>query len=247
MEVLEAREIEISGWGGDRIRGYLATPASTQPVGSVVVIHHLPGYDRSTREITRRFAAAGFRALCPNLYSREATGGTSDQDAAALVRAQGGIADARLVGDVSGAADLLRSLEGSNGKVGVIGFCSGGRQAFLAACELQLQALVDCYGAFVVGTPPPGSPLSVEPVVDRAPTLSCPMLGVFGAEDKFPSPSDNEVLADALRAAGKQFEFRLYEGAGHAFFDPDRPSYRPEAAVDGWQRVMDFFAEHLGS
>ena len=72
----------------------------------------------------------------------------------------------------------------------MIGYCSGGRQSFLAAVSLPLDAAVDCYGAFVVGDPPEGSPLKVGPLVDRAPQLSCPLLGLFGAEDKYPTPQD---------------------------------------------------------
>lgn len=246
MESLSAQEVDFEGHEGDRIRGYLATPGGDGPFGGVVVIHHLPGYDRSTREITRRLAAGGFAALCPNLYSREAVGGVSDQDAPALVRAAGGVSDARLVGDVAGAARKLASLAASNGRIGVIGFCSGGRQAFLAACELSLDAAVDCYGAYVVAPPGPDSPLRVEPLVSRVDSLSCRLLGLFGAEDAYPSPAEVEVLAEALRAAGKDFDFHTFQGAGHAFFDPDRASYRPQAAVEGWRLVTAFFSEELG-
>ena len=152
---------------------------------------------------------------------------------------------ARLVGDVGGAADYLRALEGSNGKVGVIGYCSGGRQSFLAACSLPLEAAVDCYGAFITGAPPEGMPLKVGPIKHLAKDLSCPLLGLFGADDQYPSPSQVAELEQALKAAGKAYEFHSYEGAGHAFFSVDRPAYRPEAAVDGWQKVFGFFGKYL--
>ena len=98
----------------------------------------------------------------PNLYHRDAPGASPD-DAAAAARAKGGVPDERLVGDVAGAAAYLRGLTQPNGKVGVIGYCSGGRQSFLAAFSLPLDAAVDCYGAFVVGTPPEGIPLQGRP------------------------------------------------------------------------------------
>ncbi len=164
-----------------------------------------------------------------------------------MVRAQGGVPDERLVGDVAGAADYLRRLDGSNGKVGTIGYCSGGRQSLLAACSLQLDAAVDCYGAFVVATPPEGSPLHVGPIVHLVDRLSCPLLGLFGAEDKFPSPEEVGELEQALTRAGKMYEFHSYEGAGHAFFATNRVSYRPEAANDGWERIWAFFGRHLGT
>ena len=156
--------------------------------------------------------------------------------------------DERLVGDVGAAADYLRRQTSSNGKVGTIGYCSGGRQSFLAACSLRLDAAVDCYGAFVVREVPQDFPLrlSAGPIVDLAPQLSCPLLGLFGAEDKFPAPDETAELEEALSKLGKTYEFHTYENAGHAFFSVDRPSYRPEAAKDGWQRVFDFFGRHLG-
>jgi carboxymethylenebutenolidase len=147
---------------------------------------------------------------------------------------------------VAGAAAYLRGLSNSNGKVGVIGHCSGGRQAFLAAVSLPLDAAVDCYGGFVVGDAPEGHPLhGVPPLVGRAGDLSCPLLGLFGKDDVAPSPEQVAELEDAVKAAGKTYEFHSYEGAGHAFLQVDRPSYRPEAAVDAWRHIWAFFGRYL--
>ena len=233
---LRAETIRITGHGGDDLEAYLAQPLDEGRFGGVVVIHHMPGYDESTKEITRKFAANGYLAVCPNLYSREAPGASPD-DASAVVRALGGVPDDRLVGDVGGAISHLLGLTSANGKVGVIGYCSGGRQSFLAACSLPLDAAVDCYGAFVVGTPPAGMPLKVGPIVHMAKDLSCPLLGLFGDDDQYPTPEQVAELEEALKEAGKTYEFHSYEGAGHAFFSNARPSYRPEAANDGWQKI----------
>jgi carboxymethylenebutenolidase len=245
-EALSAETISIAGHGGDEIEAYLARPLGTEQFGSVVVIHHMPGYDSETKEITRKFAAHGYAALMPNLYFRDAPGADPD-DAAATARAKGGVPDERLVADVGGAADYLRALPGANGKVGVIGYCSGGRQSFLSACSLQLDAAVDCYGAFVVNTPPEGAPLKVGPVVGLAKDLSCPLLGLFGADDSFPAPDETAELSRVLDELGKQHEFHTYEGAGHAFFAVNRPAYRPEAANDGWAKIWDFYGRYLAS
>ena len=139
----------------------------------------------------------------------------------------------------------MRALPSSNGKAGVIGHCSGGRHAFLAAVSLDLQAAVDCYGAYVVGTPSESFPLRVTPLVDRTAALSCPLLGLFGREDSYPSPEQVEELAQALRDNGKEHEFHVFDDAGHAFFSVDRPNYRVEAAKEGWKLVWDFFGRHL--
>lgn len=237
----------LNGHGGDEIQAYMAQPVGAGPFGGVVVIHHMPGFDRSSKEIARRFAAdEGCIAVMPHLHYREGKGASAD-DASAAARAAGGVPDERLVGDVDAAVNKIRSLPTSNGKVATIGYCSGGRQSFLAAVSLQLDAAVDCYGAFVVGTPPEGIGMKMVPLVDRVGNLSCPLLGLFGAEDQHPSPEQVAELEKALVEAGKTYEFHSYEGAGHAFFDVDRPAYRPEAAKDGWQKIHDFFGRYVTS
>ncbi|MFI9106177.1 dienelactone hydrolase family protein [Streptomyces fildesensis] len=243
---LTAETIRLTGHDGDEIEAYLARPQGRERRGGVIVIHHMPGYDRGTKEIVRRFAELGYDAICPNLYFREAPGAAPD-DAAAVGRANGGVPDARLIGDVSAAAAHLRALPTSNGKAGVIGYCSGGRQSVLAACNLDLDAAVDCYGAFVTGTVPAEFPLRITNLVDQLPRLRAPLLGLFGAEDKYPTPEQVAELGQILTANGKDFEFHSYEGAGHAFFSTDRPAYNVAAANDGWERIAAFYADHLGA
>ncbi|HWE55276.1 MAG TPA: dienelactone hydrolase family protein [Acidimicrobiales bacterium] len=243
-ENLTARTIQITGADGDQIEAYLARPDDEGRRGGVVVIHHMPGYDRESKETVRRFAELGYDALCPNLYWREAPGATPD-DAAATARANGGVPDARLLGDVAGAAAYLRGLDSANGRIGVIGYCSGGRQTVLTACHLDVDAAVDCYGAFVTGEIPEGFPIKITNLVDQLPNVRCPILGLFGADDKFPSPEHVEELDRILTEHGKDHEFHSYEGAGHSFFSVDRPAYRPEAAIDGWQRITEFYSKHL--
>ncbi|MFI1097410.1 dienelactone hydrolase family protein [Streptomyces sp. NPDC020917] len=243
---LTATTVTLPGHGGDEIEAYVARPEGDRRRGGVVVIHHLPGYDRPSKEIVRRFAELGYDAVCPNLYSREAPGASPD-DAAAVARANGGVPDEQLVGDVAGAAAYLRALPTSNGKAGVIGYCSGGRQTVLAACHLDVDAAVDCYGAFVTGTIPPGLPLKVTTLVDQLPQLRAPLLGLFGAEDTHPGPEQTAELERILTDLGKDFEFHTYEGAGHGFFAVNRPSYNVAAVNDGWERIESFFGRHLGS
>jgi carboxymethylenebutenolidase len=243
-DALLAETIRITGHSGDEIEAYSARALDESPRGGVVVIHHMPGYDPQTKEIARNFAYHGYNAVVPNLYWREAPGASPD-DAAATARANGGVPDERLVGDVAGAMAYLKGLSNSNGKVGTIGYCSGGRQSFLAAVSLDLDAAVDCYGAFVVGEVPEGLPLKVGPIVDKTPNLSCPLLGLFGEEDAYPSPAQVAELEEALQANGKTYEFHSYPNAGHAFFSVNRPSYRVEAANDGWEKIFTFYAKYL--
>src|ERR1700759_1855081 len=108
-EALCAETVRITGHNGDEVEADVGRPSEETGRGSVVVIHHMPGYDRATKEIVRRFAEMGYNALCPNLYWREAPDASPD-DAAAACRANGGVPDARLIDDVGGAATYLRSL-----------------------------------------------------------------------------------------------------------------------------------------
>jgi carboxymethylenebutenolidase len=238
-----AETITIDGYDGDQIPAYFARPLGATSPG-VVVIHHMPGYDESTKEITRTFAVHGYAALCPNLHYRFAPG--ADPGAAALAtREAGGVPDAQCVGDVAGAMKYLRSLPYANGKVGVIGYCSGGRQSYMCACKLPFDAAVDCYGGRVVASADELTDRQPVAPIDMTPDLACPLLGLFGAQDQNPSPDMVRKMEDALKANGKEYEFHTYDGAGHAFFSVDRPMFNVAAASDGWQKIWDFFGKHL--
>ena len=243
-DAIRAESIRISGHHGHEVEAYFAQPLGDGPYGGVVVIHHMPGYDEATKEITRRVADHGYFAICPNLYSREGIG-LDPVAAAAAARENGGIPDDQLVGDVAAAVAYVRALGRSNGKAGTIGYCSGGRQSLLAACRLDLDAAVDCYGAFVVHEPPVELSLKIAPIVGLVGDLSCSLLGLFGAEDSHPSPEETATLARALERERKTFEFHTFEGAGHAFFAVDRPMYRPDAATRGWPIIWEFFGRTL--
>jgi carboxymethylenebutenolidase len=239
-----AETVWLTGHGGDEIEAYRARPGDGGTRGGIVFVHHLPGYDRETKEFVRRAADAGYDAICPNLYSRAGKDVGYD-DAAAAVRAQGGVPDELVMGDVGAAVEHLRSLDTSNGRVGVIGHCSGGRHTYLAAASLPIDAAVVCYGGLIVGEAPPQLPTMV-PVVDKTPDIGCPVLGLFGNDDQFPTPDQVDEIERALKDAGKDYEFHRYDGAGHAFFSVDRSAYRVEAALDGWERIWTFFGTHLG-
>ena len=210
---MSAGNVTLTGHGGDEVNAYLARTGAEGRVPGVVVIHHLPGWDGPTKEIARRFAAHGYNAICPNLYAREGLEADPD-DAAAAARAKGGVPDEQLVGDIGAAIEALRALPTSNGKVGVIGYCSGGRQSFLVAISLPVDAAVDCYGAFVTGTVPEGFPLKVGPLVDRTGSLGCPLSGLFGADDQFPSPEQVAELEQALIAPRKDIRVPLVRRRG---------------------------------
>ena len=243
-EGMLAETVCMNGFQGEQINGYLARPLGAGPVPGVVVIHHMPGWDASTKEITRKFAHHGYAAIMPNLHFREGKG--SPEANSASVREAGGMPDDWCIGDVEGAIAYLRSLPYHNGKTGVIGYCSGGRQVYLTACKLSgIDAAVCCYGGNIVA--PPDALSERQPVapIDFTEDLDCPLLGLFGKEDKRPSPADVVKIEEELKRLGKNYEFHSYENAGHAFFSVDRPTYRQDAAVDGWKKVFDWFGKYL--
>lgn len=236
--------VTINGDKGTPIQAYVARPSGPGPFPAVVLVHHLPGWSEIYTEMTRKFAHHGYIAICANLYERNGTG--SPDDVAARVRADGGVPDAQVVGDTAAAVAWARAQPGHNGKVGLFGSCSGGRHAFLYACQRNdVDACVDLWGGRVVMGPDElNAKTPVAPIV-LTKSLSCPLLGLFGNEDRAPGPEQVDAHEAALKEHGKTYEFHRYDGAGHGFFYTHRPMYRPEQAMDGWGKVFAFFTKHL--
>jgi carboxymethylenebutenolidase len=204
----------------------------------------MPGWDEASMEITRKFAHHGYAAICPDLHFRE--GKATPEANSASVREAGGMPDDRTMGDVEGAIRHLRALPYLNGKVGIIGYCSGGRQVYLAACTLKgIDAAVDCYGGGVAAGSAGLTPRQPVDPLDYTKNLSCPLLGLFGKLDKRPAPEHVAKMEAELKKWGKTFEIHSFDNAGHSFFAVDRPDYRPAAAVEGWKRVFEWYEKYL--
>jgi carboxymethylenebutenolidase len=243
-EGMIAETVTLQGHQGDYINAYYARPLGPGPFPGMVVIHHMPGWDTWYREATRKFAHYGYAALSPNLYFRDGHG--TPEDVAAKVRGAGGVADEQVVGDLEGALKFLLSQPTINGKVGIFGTCSGGRHAFLTACKVKgFKAAIDCWGGRVVMAPEELTPKQPIAPIDFTAALSCSLLGIFGIEDKSPTPEQVNILEAALKQHQKNYEFHRYPGAGHGFFYYDRPNYRQEQAVDGWKRIFTFLEKYL--
>jgi carboxymethylenebutenolidase len=241
---MTAEIISIKGHNGDTISAYVARPTGSGPFPGICLIHHNPGWDEWYFECTRRFAHHGYAAISHNLFQRAGEG--KSDDVAAKVRAEGGIPDAQAIGDTEAAVQWLKKQPWLNGKVGVIGSCSGGRLAFLYACNTKsINALVELWGGRVVMKPEEINPKMPKAPIEFTKDLSCPMLGLFGNEDAAPSPEQVNQHEAELKKHGKQYEFHRYDGAGHGFFYYDRPAYRIEQALDGWKKVWSFFEKHL--
>ena len=239
--------VRFRGHNNDLTEGYYARPAHGGRVGGVLVLHHILGWDEWTTEVVRKFAHNGFAAVAPNLFFR--FGGGSSDDVAARARPQGGASDAEVIGDSVGAIAFLREQANANGKIGVIGFCSGGRHTYLAACTIpNLQAAVDCWGGgVVVNDPPQLTPKRPIAPIDLTASMTAPLLGIFGNDDMNPSRADVDKTEAKLKELGKTYEFHRYDGAGHGFFNTAGPAHRPQQAADAWKKVLAFYDKHLGT
>lgn len=239
-----AETVKIQGYNGDYIRAYYSRPLGEGPFPGLVLIPHMPGWDEYCREAARRFTQHGYSVLCPNIYERFGHG--KPAEVANMARAAGGVYDESVMGDTDASLGFLRNQANANGKVGVIGMCSGGRHTFLAACTLEdIDAAVDCWGGGVVAKPEDLSPARPVAPIDLAEKLSCPLLGIFGNEDFSPTKEDVDKTEAILKELGKDYEFYRYDGAGHGIWYYDRPMYRQEQAMDSFNKCMQFLDKHL--
>ncbi len=234
----------FAGGGGDEIHAYVATPDADGPLPGVVLVHHLPGWDEFNQEFAERLARHGYEVICPDLYCRYGHG--TPDDVAAKVRSQGGVHDDSVVADSAAALAWLKARPSSNGKVGVIGTCSGGRHAVLVASRAPgFSAVVDLWGGGVVMASDQLTEARPVAPIDYTEDLDVPLLGLFGNDDQGPSPEQVDTHEAELKKFAKTYEFHRYDGAGHGFFYYHTPLYRQEQAVDGWNKVFAFFGEHL--
>ncbi|HEY2504939.1 MAG TPA: dienelactone hydrolase family protein [Streptosporangiaceae bacterium] len=241
---ISSEVITYPAGGGDQIHAYVARPAAGGNGGGIVVMHHMPGWDEFTREFCDRLARHGYSVICPNLYERYGHG--TPDDITAKVRSEGGVPDDSVVADAAAARDWLLAQPGSNGKVGIIGPCSGGRHALLVASRVPgFNAIVDLWGGGVIAGPDELTPTRPVSVLDYTADLNTPLLGIFGNDDKYPTPELVNQHEAELQRLGKNYEFHRYDGASHGFFYYHTPMYRQEAAMDAWEKVFAFFGQHL--
>ncbi len=239
-----AETVDIPSANGDSVRVYYSRPLTEGTHPGIVLIPHMPGWDEFCRETARRFTEHGYSVVCPDIYSRFGTG--TPTEVSHMARDAGGVHDDSVMGDCEGALNFLRSQSDSNGKVGVIGMCSGGRHTFLAACTIEgFDAAVDCWGGGVTAKPDEATDARPVAPIEYADNLQCPLLGIFGNDDHGPSPSDVDELEAVLKDLGKDYEFHRYDQAAHGIWYYDKPMYRQEQAMDSWNIALDFFDKYL--
>lgn len=239
-----AETISINGYNNEPVNAYYSRPLGEGPFPGVVLIPHVPGWDEFYREATRRFSQHGYAAICPDIYYRVGHGTPSE--IAAKSRDEGGVPDEVVMGDCQGAVNYLKNQPYSNRKTGVIGTCSGGRHAFMAACQVQgIDAAVNCWGGRIFASKEELTPRQPVAPIDYIEQLDCPLLGIFGNDDKSPTPEQVDKLEEELKKLSKEYRFYRYDGAGHGFWYYHSEMYRPTAAIDSWNKVFEFFGENL--
>ena len=233
--------------GGSQVPAYLARPHQPGNYPGIVVIQEAFGLVDHICDLARRFANIGYNAVAPALYWRR--GAPKDPDVMEQVfPVMFGLPDSEAVQDLEAAADYLNAMAGATGKVGAIGFCSGGRHTLLfAGSSNKVDAAIDCWGGFIQRATPDAETTAARPKapLDMVGQLHCPLFGVFGEEDQNPPVSLEAELKKRGQAAGKDVTTKIYKNAGHAFLADYRPSYREAAAQELWGDAQSFFGKHL--
>jgi carboxymethylenebutenolidase len=223
---------------GSIMRVHVSVPKDPGPVPAVVVIQHQGGVDEFVQKMTQRLAEAGYVAAAPDLYHRDGPDCKDD-----FVTRRSRLADRRIIRDVDACVGYLRRQPAVDGsRIGIIGYCMGGRIVYLmAAANPAIKAAVAYYGGNIFRAWGRDLPSPFE----RTEEIHCPIQGHFGAEDGNPSPEDMAKLDAELNKFQKIHEFYSYGGAGHAFMDSTKESYRREADDASWPRTLEFFCRYL--
>lgn len=230
--------------GGGEIAGALYAPDTDLPRPGVVIVHDVWGLYDQYHAVAQRLARAGFVALALDLYARGEQPGTP-ADMPGVMKFLHRLPDRRVLADIQSAIDFLSAWpEVAGRKVGITGFCMGGKYTFLAAARCRgLSAAVPWYGMLHAASLDDANP---EHALDAIADLRCPLLALFGAEDALIPLRDVEELRARAKAAGLPIETVVYTGAGHAFANDSRPeTHRAEAAADGWRRALAFLSREL--
>ena len=236
---------EVNGF---KVPAFYAAPAGQKNLPVILVVQEIFGVHEYIADVARRFARAGFLAIAPELYARQGDPRQYSDIARLMSDVVAKVPDAQVMADLDGAVQWAGAHGGNLGKVGITGFCWGGRIAWLYAEQSQnVKAAVAWYGRLA------GSPSALTPrqPLDLAASLKAPVLGLYGGQDSGISLTTVNEMKDALAEAGRKgntaarmSEFVVYPDAPHAFHADYRPSYRKAAAEDGFKRALAWFKTH---
>jgi carboxymethylenebutenolidase len=237
---LTAGEIRIPTDEGE-IPGYRAMPSEGRAFPAVLVVQEIFGVHEHIKDVCRRLAKSGYLAVAPELYARQGdVSSLSEIEQIRTIVAK--VPDGQVMTDLDAAVEWIKaSGDGNVKRLGVTGFCWGGRIVWLyAAHSAQVKAGVAWYGRLV------GKANELQPAhpLDMAATLQAPVLGLYGGSDQGIPLETVEQMKQALRASDSPSTIIVYPDTPHAFYADYRSSYRKEAAEDGWSRLLAWFKEH---
>lgn len=240
-EGLDAGMLRFPATGGFEMNAYRAKPAGKNNLPVILVVQEIFGLHEWVKDIVRRFAAAGYYAIAPDLYQRQ---GDPTQVADIPTLSQtivSKVPDAQVMTDLDAVAAYAAGDGGDKNRVGITGFCWGGRISWLySAHSSNLKAAVAWYGR-LVGQP---NPLQPQNPIDLVGRLHAPVLGLYGELDQGIPLADVEKMRAAL-GAGSKSRIEVYTGAGHGFLADYRPSYHEASATKAWNAALAWFGEYL--
>jgi carboxymethylenebutenolidase len=232
---MAGRMVEVTTADG-RMGAYVSRPASAEPLPAVIVVMEAFGLNAHIQSVADRVSAEGYVAIAPDLYYRESDRVAGYSDLPKAIALMGSLKDERIVADIQSTVAFLAADSGVRpDRIGMTGFCLGGRVTFLAATRLPLRATAPFYGGGIGG------------LLAAADGIACPMVLFFGEKDAFIPLTEVEKIRARLRDLGKDAEVVVYPGADHGFFCNERASYQEAAASDAWRRLMELFAANLKS
>ncbi len=231
-------DITIKAPDGVQLKAYWVQPAGKGPFPTVLVVQEIFGLHEYIRDTCRRLARQGYQAIALNVFQRQGDPSRVASVPEILATIVSRVPDAQVMSDLDACADWAAANGGDPARLGITGFCWGGRISWLyAAHNPNLKAAVAWYGR-LTGT---ASEMTPKHPMDLVASLQAPVLGLYGAKDQGIPVSDVDDMREELAKAGKKAEFVVYPEAGHAFHADYRPSYRADDAADGWKRLLAWF------
>jgi carboxymethylenebutenolidase len=237
-EGLDAGEVKVPVADGT-IPAYRAVKSGAGPLPVVLVVQEIFGVHDHIKDICRRFAKLGYYAIAPELFARQGDVSKIEDFRQIISKVVSKVPDAQVMSDLDAAVAYVKGTgKGDVSKLGITGFCWGGRIVWLyAAHNPNLKAGVAWYGRLITDR----NRLHPKNPIDVVESIHAPVLGLYGEADQGISVESVGTMREALKKAGKPCEIILYPDTPHAFFADYRPSYRPEQAADGWKRLLAWF------
>jgi carboxymethylenebutenolidase len=228
---------------GGNMPVYFARPANVQNPPVILVCMEIFGLHEWVKDITRRVGHLGAFAIAPNYYFRAETGGvdlTKIDEMPKLFPIVNAKTDTELFADLDATVAWAKAQGGDTSRLGIMGFCRGGRNVWhYSTHNPNLKAGVAFYGSII-----DKNDAAPKSSIDLAAEVKEPVLGLYGEADTGITPDQVKQMEDALKAAGKTAEFHEYPGAPHGFVADYRPSYRKDAAEDGWKQMIAWFKKY---